>query len=110
MSWKPYPKISQVFLPGLACPCRPTLPCPIIKLNGQTDGRTDTERGCRIGLADYRCRMLCQTDRRTDVVNLYIRFGWWNPSNFIKQSIRQQGKGRTKRKGHEGFIVLMLAL
>jgi len=38
-------------------------------LNGQTDGqideRTDTERGCRIGLTDYRCRMSCQTDRRT---------------------------------------------
>jgi hypothetical protein len=23
---------------------------------GQTDGRMDTERGCRIGLADYRVR------------------------------------------------------
>ncbi len=55
-SWKPYPKISQVFLPGLAwpapaalpwpprpappcpvCNCCPALPCPLVK---QTDRQT----------------------------------------------------------------------
>jgi len=67
MSWKPYPKISQVFLPGrLALPLPPCPPLPVC-LPDRTDGRTDTERGCRIGLADYRRRMSCQTDARTDV-------------------------------------------
>jgi hypothetical protein len=53
------------------------------------NGRTNTERGCRIGLADYQCRIVAstgrtgsaienaelsrRTDERTDVVNLYIR-------------------------------------
>jgi hypothetical protein len=41
--------------------------------NTRTDERTDTERPRRIGLADYQCRMSCQKDARTDLVNLYIR-------------------------------------
>jgi hypothetical protein len=44
------------------------------QIDERIDGWTNTERGCRIGLANYRCRMSCQTDRRTHVVNLYIRF------------------------------------
>jgi len=38
------------------------------------NGVTDTERGCKIGLVNYRCRMSHQTDARTNYVNLYIRY------------------------------------
>jgi len=31
-----------------------------VRTDGRTDGWTDTERGCRISLADYRCKMSCQ--------------------------------------------------
>jgi hypothetical protein len=35
------------------------------RTDGRINRRTNTKRGCEIGLADYRCRMSCQTDRRT---------------------------------------------